>query len=288
MKQLITFISIFFWSSLCYSQTLKTPTLSPFSKISQEVGLTEITLEYSRPSAKGRIVFGDLVPYDNVWRTGANASTKITLIESAYIGEKFIEPGTYALYTIPGKDMWTIIIHSNTKLRSLAGDAYNPADDVFRFDVKPERINNYVETFTIQFSELQTNSVHLQLVWENTLVSIPIEVEVDSKIEQQMAEFMKNPDNIPHQTYFEAAQYYINNDKSLDEALTFINEALKKSNENFRYGLLKAKIQDKNGDRKAALVTINDAHNWAKKAKNDNYIEQTDLFRKSLLIEKQE
>lgn len=286
MKYTNTLICFFLWSSLCYSQTLKTPTLSPFSKISQEIGLTQIGLEYSRPSAKGRVVFGGLVPYDKVWRTGANASTKITLIESVHIGGKSIQPGTYALYTIPGKEVWTIIIHSNIKLRSLAGDAYNQSNDVFRFDVKPKRIDNYVETFTLQFSELQTNSFHLQLIWENTLVTIPIVLEVDSKIEQQMAEFMKNPESIPHRTYFEAAQYYNNNNKNLGDAITFINAALKKSPENFRYGLLKAKIQDKGGNRKAALITINDAYNWAKNAKNNNYIEQTDLFRQFLLTKK--
>ncbi len=283
MKHTRTFIYLFLLSAVCYAQKLKTPTLSPQSKISQEIGLTEVSLEYSRPSAKGRLVFGNLVPYDKIWRTGANASTKIKLLESAHIGGKLIQPGTYALYTIPGKDQWTIIIHSNTKLRSLAGDAYNPEDDVFRFDVKPQTIDHYVETFTMQFSELRTNSFHLQLVWENTLINIPIKVEVDQKIEQQMAEFMKNPDDIPHRTYFEAAQYYINNDKNLIEAINFINTALEKNPENFRYGLLKAKIQDKGGASEAALITINLANDWAKKAKNDNYIEQTELFRQSLL-----
>lgn len=286
MKYTFTFIGIFLWSSCCFSQRLKTPTLSPFSKISQEIGLTEVSLEYSRPSAKGRTIFGDLVPYGKVWRTGANASSKITFSEPARIGGKSIQPGTYALYTIPGNEVWTIIIHSNTKLRSLAGDAYNPEDDVFRFDVKSQRIDHYVETFTLQFSELGTNSFHLQLVWENTLINIPIEVEVDQKIEQQMTEFLKDPDNIPHRTYFEAAQYYLNNDKDLSEALAWIDAALGKSPENFRYGLLKAKIQDKSGDSQAALITINLAHTWAKNAKNANYIEQTELFRQSLLMRK--
>ena len=286
MKYTITLIYIFLWSSFCFSQTLKTPTLSPFSKISQEIGLTEVSLEYSRPSAKGRIIFDGLVPYNKIWRTGANASTKITFIESVHIGGKSIQPGTYALFTIPGKEVWTIIIHSNIKLRSLAGDAYNQADDVFRFNVKPEKINHYVETFTLQFSELQTNSFYLQLIWENTLVNIPIEVEVDEKIEEQMTEFMKNPNNIPHRTYFEAAQYYLNNNKDLDEALIFIDAALEKSPENFRYGLLKAKIQNRDGDSQAALITINEAYSWAKNAKNENYIEQTELFRQSLLNKK--
>ncbi len=178
MKYKITFIGLIVWSSLCFSQRLKTPTLSPISKISQEIGLTEVSLEYSRPSAKGRVVFGNLVPYDKIWRTGANASTKITFTESAYIGEDLIQPGTYALYTIPSETLWTIIIHSNTKLRSIAGDAYNPEDDVFRFDIKPQSIEDYVETFTLQFADLRSNSLNLQLVWENTLVNIPIKFEV--------------------------------------------------------------------------------------------------------------
>lgn len=286
MKYIFTFINIFLFSSFCLSQTLKTPTLSPFSKISQEIGLTEVSLEYSRPSAKGRIIFGGLVPYNKVWRTGANASTKITLNELVRIGGKSIQKGTYALYTIPGKEMWTIIIHSNTKLRSLSGNAYNPADDVFRFDVKPQRIDSYVETFTIHFSDLRTNSFHLQLVWENTLINIPIDVEVDQKIEKQITELMKAPDKIPHRTYFEVAQYYLSNDKDLNEALTWINVALEKSPKNFRYGLLKAKIQDKSGEGKTALITINQSHTWAKDAKNDNYIKQTELFRQSLLMRK--
>lgn len=285
MKNTIIFIGIFLWSAFVFGQTLKTPTLSPFSKISQEIGLTEIGLEYSRPSAKGRLVFGGLVPFDQIWRTGANASTKITLKESARIGGKLIAPGTYAIYTIPGKEKWTIIIHSNTKMRSLAGDVYKQANDVFRFEVKPQNIKNYVETFTIQFSDLHTNKAHLQLLWENTLINMPIEVEVDENIARQISQIIKNPEAVSHRTYFEAAQYYLHNDKDLDQALVFIDQALEKSPENFRYGLLKAKIQDKSGNRQAALETVNQAHAWAKKADNDNYIEQTALYRKSLLDE---
>ncbi|MDH5474272.1 MAG: DUF2911 domain-containing protein [Cyclobacteriaceae bacterium] len=286
MKNIFTFISYLLWSSICFSQTLQTPTLSPFAKISQEIGLTTIELEYSRPSAKGRTIFGALVPYDIIWRTGANQGSKISFAEPARIGGKPIPSGEYAIYTIPGKEVWTIIIHSNTKLRSLAGDNYNQADDLFRFEVKPQRINRYVETFTMQFSDLKTNTVNLQLLWANTSVNIPIEVEVDQKIEQQMSELLKNPGSIPHRTYFEAAQYYLNNQKDVKDALSFINTALEKSPKNFRYGLLKAKIQDKAGDRKAALKTINTANSWAKEANNANYIGQTELFKQSLLKRK--
>ncbi len=121
MKQSISVICLLFCFNFCYGQRLKTPTLSPFSKISQQVGLTNVTLEYSRPSAKGRVVFGELVPYNKVWRTGANAATKITFREVAKIGGKTIQPGEYAIYTIPGENRWVIIIHSNTSLRSIAG-----------------------------------------------------------------------------------------------------------------------------------------------------------------------
>ena len=285
MKQSIFVICFLLGFNLCHGQRLKTPTLSPYSKISQQVGLTELALQYSRPSAKGRIVFGELVPYNKVWRTGANAATRITFKEIAKIGGKTIQPGEYAIYTIPREGRWTIIIHANTSLRSIAGGAYKPSNDVFRFEVSSKK-NNYVETFTCQFSEVKTNSVMLDIAWENTLISIPIEVEVDNKIESQMLNFMKTPEKIPHRTYFEAAQYYSNNGKDLKDALNFIDSALNKSPENFRYGLLKAKILAKMNNDKEALVIIEAANNWAKNKNNANYIEQTRLFWDSLLTKK--
>lgn len=282
MKYSITFISFLLCTSIGFSQSLKTPTLSPFSKISQEIGLTQIKLEYSRPSAKGRVIFGELVPFNTVWRTGANASTKLTFNEAVYLGEKKLAAGTYALYTIPTEDVWTIIVHSNTKLRSLAGGAYDPANDVFRFKVQSQPLKDSVETFTLQFADLTTNSVQLQLTWENTLVNIPITVEVDQKIGQQIETLLKNPDNIPHRTYFQVAQYYLSNDKNLDKALSMIITALEKSENNFRYGLLKAKIEHTLGNNEAAISSIDLAHEWAKKANNANYVEQTALFKKWL------
>ena len=126
----------------------------------------------------------------------------------------------------------------------------------------------------------------LDITWENTLISIPIEVEVDKKIESQMQVFMKNPEKIPHRTYFEAAQYYSNNGKDLKDALNFIDSALNKSSENFRYGLLKAKILAKMNNYKEALTVVEIANNWAKNKNNANYIEQTRLFWDSLLTKK--
>lgn len=285
MKPSISVICLLLCFNLCHGQRLKTPTLSPFSKISQQVGLTEVALQYSRPSAKGRVIFGELVPYDKVWRTGANAATRITFKEVAKIGGKTIQPGEYAIYTIPRKNHWTIIIHANTSLRSIAGGAYKPSNDVFRFEIAPKK-NTYVETFTCQFSDVKTNALKLNITWENTLISIPIEVEVDNKIEAQMQLFMKNPEKIPHRTYFEAAQYYSNNGKDLKDALNFIDSALNKSPENFRYGLLKSKILAKMNNYKEALVVVEIANKWAKNKNNANYMEQTRLFWDSLLTRK--
>ena len=188
----------------------------------------------------------------------------------------------YALYTIPGADQWTIIIHAKTNMRSIAGDAYKPENDVFRFVVTPKTTAGYIETFTLQFADIKTDNLKLRLAWANTVVDIPIAVEVDDKIEAQMTEFLKTPDDIPAGTYFEAAQYYLHNDKDLGDALSWINAALVKSPENFRYGLLKAKIQEKSGDHKAALATIEQANGWATAANNANYIGQTQLYWDSI------
>lgn len=283
MKKSLLYIAILCITSIGYAQRLQTPTLSPFTKISQEVGLTEIQLEYARPSAKGRVVFGNLVPYGKLWRTGANASSKLTFTEAVKIGGNHLEAGTYALYTIPNQDAWTIIVHANTKMRSLAGDAYKQENDVFRFEVTPQKGADFVETFTFQFADLKSSSVNLQLSWEHTIVNIPVEVEVDAKVVGQMNEFLKTPENIPHRTYFEAAQYYLNNDKDLNDAIAFINAALEKSENNFRYGLLKSKIQFAQGKKSDALKTVEAAHAWAKKANNANYIEQTALYKTDIL-----
>lgn len=274
--------SLLFVSFLSFGQRLQTPTLSPISKISQQVGLTKISLEYSRPSAKGRTVFGELVPYDQIWRTGANASTKITFEEAVYIGGKSLNAGTYALYTIPGKEIWTVIVHSNLKLRSLAGEAYKEENDVFRFQVPSMNTSEYVESFTMQFGNIKADKLDVLLSWENTTIAIPITVEVDSKVTAQMNDFLKEPEKIPHRTYFSAAQYYLTNGKDLNTAEEWIDAALKKSENNFRYGLLKAKIQHRNGNITAAKATIEKAYEWAKKAGNSNYIEQTSLFKKSI------
>jgi hypothetical protein len=283
MKLLSAVAALIFLSQIAFAQAeFKVPTLSPITEISQEVGLTQVKLSYSRPSAKGRKVFGGLVPYNEVWRTGANASTKLTFAEDVKIAGNALKAGTYALYTIPGETEWTVIIHTNTKHRSIAGDVYKPAEDAFRFKVKPVRTSGYVETFTIGFSDITTSSTNIYVAWENTEIRFKIDFDVDALVDKQIAELSAAPKAMTHQTQFLAAEYYLHNNKDLAKADAWIMSAMEKSAKNFRYGLLRAKILAKAGKRDEALKVIAEANAWATEAKNANYIEQTQDFWDSI------
>ena len=262
--------------------SLKVPVLSPLSVIEQEVGLTKVKLSYARPSAKGRKVFGDLVPYNEIWRTGANASTQLTFTEDVKIAGNSLKAGTYALYSIPGPNEWTMIIHTNTKHRALSGNVYKQEEDAFRFKVKPSRIPNFVETFTIGFTDITASSVNLTLAWENTEVKFPIEVDVDARVAEQIAALSAAPGGMTHQNYFLAAEYNFHNGKDLAKADEWIRTAMEKSPKNARYGLLRARILDKAGKRPEALKVIAEANAWAKETNNANYVDQTQLFWDSI------
>lgn len=269
-------------SQVSFSQNLEVPTLSPLSEITQEVALTNVKLSYSRPSAKGRKVFGDLVPFGEVWRTGANASTKLTFAQDVKIEGNALKAGTYALYTIPGEKEWTMIIHTNTKHRSIAGDTYKQSEDAFRFMAKPEKTADFVETFTIGFTDITTDSCHLKLSWENTQVKFKIELDVDGQIDKQIVELSKASGGMSDGNYFRAAEYYFHNDKDLSKSIEWIKAALEKSPKNFRYGLLHAKILAKQGKKAEAIKVILEANAWAKESNNSNYIEQTQIFWDSI------
>jgi hypothetical protein len=274
-------------SSLAFAQgsqqpALKVPVLSPLAEITQEVGLTQVKLSYARPSAKGRKVFGELVPFGDIWRTGANASTKLTFTEDVKIEGNPLKAGTYALYSIPGEKEWTMIIHSNLRHRSLAGDVYKQEEDVFRFKAKPTKTSGFVETFTIAFTDIATNSVKLALSWENTEVKFKIEFDVDSRISEQIAELEKAEGGMSAMNYFLAAEYNFHNDKDLDQAHRWIMAALDKSPKNSRFGLLRARILHKAGKKDEALKVIAEANAWAKEANNANYVQQTQQFWDSI------
>jgi hypothetical protein len=288
MKNLILTVVVVAFAATTFGQgqtrapRIKVPTLSPQAEITQQVALTKVELTYARPSAKGRKIMGGLVPFGTIWRTGANASTKITFTEDVSIAGNALKAGTYAIYTIPGKTEWTMIIHKNTKHRSLAGNTYKQEEDAFRFKVNSEALSEYVESFTIAFTDLKSSSVNVALSWENTMVKFPINFDVAGQVEKQIAELSKAEGGMNSFNYFLAAEYYLNNGKDLEKAKKWIDAALVQTPNNARFGLLKAKILHKNGEKAAALKAVAEANAWAKAANNANYIGQTQLFWDSI------
>ena len=200
---------------------ISTPQPSPVSTIEQKVGISDFSISYSRPSVKGRVIFGDLVPYGEMWRTGANASTKLKFSDEVSINGALVPAGEYALYTIPGKDEWTIILHKNLSYWGTGGDKYNTDEDQLRFTVKPQEYKETVETLTMQFAHIRDKGCEIELIWENTRVSFEVALDFDAKVMAQIKDAM----TISQGTYYRAARYYYENGKDLEQALEWINKA---------------------------------------------------------------
>ncbi|MFM7155378.1 MAG: DUF2911 domain-containing protein, partial [Bacteroidota bacterium] len=182
MKKILLLGAMFMAFVSLSNAQIKTPPASPLCKINQEVGLIKVDVEYSRPSAKGRRIYGELVPFGQMWRTGANASTKITLSDDATIGGVAVKKGTYAIYATPGEKDWTIIIYKNTEFWGVPGDQFKEEDVAAKFTSSAYALRDYVETLTLTFANLRNNGADLELNWENTRVVIPITVDTDGKV----------------------------------------------------------------------------------------------------------
>jgi len=249
-----------------YSQDVKLPAPSPTQTITQDFALSSVSINYSRPSAKGRVIFGDLVPYGQVWRTGANASTKIKFGEDVSINGKAVPAGEYALYTIPGQNEWTFILSKNLKLWGSIG--YNEAEDLIRFTAQPQTVPFNVETFTILPGVQTANSLDIQLLWANVAVGFTVKADIDSKIQASLDAAMKG-DKKP---YFQAASYYYEKNLDLSKALTWVNEAAKAQPDAYWIEHLKAKIQLKKGDKKGAIASAESSMKKAEAQKNPDYV----------------
>lgn len=247
-------LSTFFTAILCclvtlnVSAQLRLPQPSSSQTIIQEFGLGTVTVKYSRPNVKGRNIF-DLAPYGEVWRTGANGATVITFSEDLMLEGKPVAAGEYALFTIPGKDEWTIILNKDTK--QWGAYQYKQTEDLLRFGVRATKMNNKAESFTIGFSDVLTTSAKLNLMWDDTRVSINMTTDFDAKVMAGIAEAMKGE----KKPYFAAAHYYYENGKDLKQALEWVNaaEAADQKAPWFKYW--KAKIQLKSGDKSGAIAT---------------------------------
>lgn len=248
------------------AQGIKTPAPSPTQTMKQDFALSSIEITYSRPAAKGRKIFGDLVPFGKIWRTGANAATKITFGEDVKIGGMPVKAGSYALYTVPDANEWEIIINKGANNSGLTG--YKTEDDVARFKVRSAKLPMSIESFTILLGNLTPSSASIQVLWENTAVEIPVEADIDSKIMKDINTAM-NVDNRP---YFQAASYYFETGKDMSKALEWANKAVEAQPTAYWVMHLKAKIQAKMGDKLGAKATAMKSIELAKAGKNDDYV----------------
>lgn len=254
---------------------VKMPAPSPTQTIKQDFGTAGIELKYSRPGIKERKIFGDLVPYKKLWRTGANAATMIRFNEPVEIKGKQIDTGSYALYTIPDVDSWEIIINKGTS--NWGVDGYKESEDVARFTVTPMKMKTKLETFTMQFANIQPESCELHIMWEKTAVAIPIQVKIRDKIRAQIEEALKG-DKKP---YWQAAQFYNEYDKNLPKALENVTKATESNPKAFWMWLYKARIQKEMGDKAGAMESSKRSLELATEEKNDDYIKMNlDLQKK--------
>lgn len=258
---------------------IEMPQPSPLSTITQQVGLSKVTITYSRPSMKGRKIFGALTPYNQLWRTGANAATKISFSHEMMMGSTKVPAGEYALFTIPGKKEWTIILNKNTK--GSTAD-YQESEDAARIKVPSSKTQEKFETFTIMFSDLTDSSANINLLWENTKAAFPIkDPNVDQKVMAQIKEKMQNPGNNAG-LYFQAASYYFTNNKDMQQAQQWIDKAIELDSDKYWMLHLQAKIHAKNNNNQKAITAAKKSMELAEKNGNMDYVKLNQDLIKSL------
>lgn len=262
----LTLAALLFVGSMAMAQ-IKTPPASPTSKSTQAVGLIDVNIEYSRPSMKGRDIFGGLVPYDQLWRTGANASTKVEFTGDVKVGGKDLKKGKYALYTIPGVKEWTIIFNNNLTL--WGSDGYNQSEDAARFTVPGMVSDIPVETFTIGVANIKNDGADIEIAWDDTRILIPVFTDTDKEVFAAIDQTMAGP---TANDYIAAAGYYAETGKDLNKALEWYNKGIAMGGEKFWILRRKALLQAQMGDKKGAIATAKRSLELATEAGNNDYV----------------
>lgn len=257
------------------AQPLRTPAPSPTQTVKQDFGLSSVELIYSRPAMKGRKIFGDLVPFGQVWRTGANSATRIKFNEDVTLGGQALKAGEYALFTIPGETEWDIIIN---KGNANWGTDYKQEDDILRLKAKPVKLADAVETFTIQFDNVKATSADLKIMWDKTAVAVPFSTDIDKKVMAQIDNLL-NRDNRP---YFNAAMYYLETGKDLNQAVTWFDKAIEQNPKAFWVYHQKANALAKLGKKEDARQTATKSMELAREQKNADYVKLNEKLIASL------
>ena len=268
MKKII-FVLAMMIANYAIEAQVKTPQASPKSTITQMVGLTNVEIVYSRPSARGRDVFNNLVPFGKLWRTGANENTMITFSDDVVIDGKTLAKGKYALYTTPRADNWEIVFYSDTNNWGNP-ENWDETKVALKTTAKPEMLNRNVESFTIGINNLDNNFAHLEISWEKTLVAIKFEVPTQKIATASIEKALAGP---TAGDYYASAQYLFQSNGDASKALTYIDKALDMSKDKpFYYFRLKSLIQAKKGDKKGAIESAKISLVAAEAAKNQDYV----------------
>ncbi|WP_370226095.1 DUF2911 domain-containing protein [Mesoflavibacter sp.] len=269
MKKLITLLMVFAVTFTVNAQ-IETPQPSPLQKIEQKVGLTDVSVQYSRPSMKGRTIFGDLVPYGKLWRTGANQNTMVTFSTDVMVGESTLKAGSYAIFSKPNKDNWEVIFYSDTNNWGTP-QKWDDSKVAATVNAKVYDIPMDIETFTVSFDDLTNDSAVLGIMWEKTYVAVKFDVPTDKAVTTAINKVMNGPSA---DDYYAAARYYLESGKDINKAVVWMDKAIDMTKENPRFWWLRQQslIKAKAGDTKGAIKAAKASLEGAEKAGNADYI----------------
>ncbi|WP_300436493.1 DUF2911 domain-containing protein [Christiangramia sp.] len=268
MKKLLS-IAIILCISISLNAQIDAPQPSPSAKIEQKVGLTDISVEYSRPGMRGRTIFGDLVPYGEVWRTGANANTKITFSDDVKINGKELKKGSYALYTIPSEDSWEVMFYTATDNWGVPQE-WDESKVALKATAETMEMPMTMETFTIMIDDLKNDSASLNFIWENTIAMLEMEVPTDSKTMASIEKVMNGP---TANDYFAAGSYYHEAGKDLEKAYKWVSKATEMAGDQAFWMLRrKSLIEAEMGKKQEAIATAKKSLASAEKANNADYV----------------
>jgi len=249
---------------------IQTPRPSPLATVAQKLALTEVTVVYSRPGAKARKIYGDLVPFGEMWRTGANSITTVRFADAVSINNRLVPAGRYALLTIPGEKEWTVILSKDSALAGVSD--YKQENDAARFMVRPRMLRESYESFTIDFSNFIDEGATLSILWENTAIDLAITQDIDSKIEAAISTTLAgDPAAVKASDYHSAAVHYMNKGKDLAQALAWMEKSVEMSPNAFWYVHRHAELLGKMGKKDEAISTAEKSLKMARENKDGDF-----------------
>lgn len=275
MKRITIVVLLVSFVGLAQAQ-LNIPPASPDAEFKQQIGFGEVEVKYSRPSARGRVIFGGLEPYGQMWRTGAHDATTIRFSEAVKLNGNDIPAGTYSLFTIPNQNEWTIIINKIAEMHGTSD--YAQEQDLVRFAAKPEKSARYYETFTIEVNDLSKDEAGLFLLWENTQVKLTIKMNVDEKVMAEIDDRINVKKEDRPSLFYQSSSYYFNNNKDLKQAYAWVQIANSKA-QDAAYLQLQAKIEAAMNDYATALKTLKASTDLAITKKLDQVIVTNEKLR---------